>query len=69
MKRTVFFISDGTGITAEALGNALLSQFEGIEFERIILPYIDTLDKARPPLPVSTYLVKKMVFVPSSSTR
>lgn len=47
MKRTVFFISDGTGITAEALGNALLSQFEGIEFERIILPYIDTLDKAR----------------------
>ncbi|MFC3151176.1 pyruvate, water dikinase regulatory protein [Litoribrevibacter euphylliae] len=47
MKRTVFFISDGTGITAEALGNALLTQFEGIEFDRVLLPYIDTIDKAR----------------------
>ncbi|GLQ30115.1 putative phosphoenolpyruvate synthase regulatory protein [Litoribrevibacter albus] len=47
MKRTVFFISDGTGITAEALGNALLSQFEGMEFNRVLLPYIDTIDKAR----------------------
>ena len=46
MKRTVFFMSDGTGITAEALGNALLTQFEGIEFERVVLPYIDTIKKA-----------------------
>lgn len=39
-------MSDGTGITAEALGNALLTQFEGIEFERVVLPYIDTIKKA-----------------------
>ncbi len=47
MKRTAFFISDGTGITAETLGNSLLSQFEGIQFRKITLPYIDTIDKAR----------------------
>lgn len=46
MKRTAFFISDGTGITAEALGNSLLAQFEAISFEKVTLPYIDTLEKA-----------------------
>lgn len=46
MKRTAFFISDGTGITAETLGNSLLTQFEGISFTTITLPYIDSLDKA-----------------------
>lgn len=46
MKRTAFFISDGTGITAETLGNSLLTQFEGIHFTSITLPYIDTLEKA-----------------------
>ena len=46
MKRTAFFISDGTGITAEALGHSLLSQFESIEFSQITLPYIDTREKA-----------------------
>ncbi len=46
MKRTAFFISDGTGITAGTLGNSLLSQFDGIEFKKITLPYIDTLEKA-----------------------
>ena len=34
MKRTAFFISDGTGITAEALGQSLLAQFDNIEFEK-----------------------------------
>jgi len=47
MKRTAYFISDGTGITAETLGNSLLTQFEGIEFEEITLPYIDTIEKAK----------------------
>ncbi|MDY6890470.1 MAG: pyruvate, water dikinase regulatory protein [Pseudomonadota bacterium] len=47
MKRTAFFISDGTGITAETLGNSLLSQFEAIRFEKITLPYVDTIEKAR----------------------
>ncbi|MFC6672807.1 pyruvate, water dikinase regulatory protein [Marinobacterium aestuariivivens] len=47
MKRTAFFISDSTGITAESLGNSLLAQFDGIQFEKITLPYIDSLEKAR----------------------
>jgi regulator of PEP synthase PpsR (kinase-PPPase family) len=47
MKRTAFFISDGTGITAEALGHSLLSQFESIDFEQITLPYIDNPEKAK----------------------
>ncbi|OZB15730.1 MAG: phosphoenolpyruvate synthase regulatory protein, partial [Marinobacter sp. 34-60-7] len=47
MKRTAFFISDGTGLTAEALGHALLAQFEKIDFERVTVPYIDDEDKAR----------------------
>jgi len=46
MKRTAFFISDGTGITAEALGNSLLSQFEKICFEHVTLPYVDSKEKA-----------------------
>lgn len=46
-KRTILFISDGTGITAETLGQALLSQFEAeIQFERATLPYVDTPEKA-----------------------
>lgn len=47
MKRTALFISDGTGITAETLGQSLLAQFDGIEFRYITRPYIDTEDKAR----------------------
>ena len=46
MKRSVFFISDGTGITAETLGHSLLSQFEQIRFDETTLPYIDTVEKA-----------------------
>jgi len=45
--RTAFFISDRTGLTAEVLGRSLLSQFEGIEFRRVTLRYVDTPDKAR----------------------
>lgn len=47
MKRTAFFISDGTGITAEGIGQSLLAQFENIEFEKITIPYIDTVEYAR----------------------
>jgi regulator of PEP synthase PpsR (kinase-PPPase family) len=46
MKRTVFFISDGTGITAETLGYSLLTQFEQVQFDKITIPYIDTPEKA-----------------------
>ena len=44
-RRTVFFVSDRTGITAEMLGNSLLSQFEDIRFDRETLPFVDTPDK------------------------
>ena len=43
--RTIFFISDGTGITAETFGNAILAQFE-MKARHIRLPFIDTADKA-----------------------
>lgn len=39
-KRTAFFVSDGTGITSETLGHSMLSQFRGIEFEQVTLPYV-----------------------------
>ena len=47
MKRTAFFISDGTGITAETLGQSLLAQFESIPFNKFTRPYIDSPEKAR----------------------
>ena len=43
--RTIFFISDGTGITAETFGNAILAQFE-MKTRQIRLPFTDTVDKA-----------------------
>ncbi len=45
-RRTVFFVSDGTGITAQMLGNSLLTQFEGVDFNQITLPFVDSVDKA-----------------------
>lgn len=45
-KRTVFFLSDGTGITAQMLGHSLLTQFEGVEFTQVTLPFVDTPEKA-----------------------
>jgi len=43
--RTVFFVSDGTGITAETFGHAVLTQFD-LRFRQVRLPFVDTLDKA-----------------------
>lgn len=40
MKRTAFYVSDGTGITAETLGHSMLSQFGGIKFDQVTLPYV-----------------------------
>ncbi len=44
-RRTVFFVSDSTGITAETFGNAILAQFE-MKPKRVRLPFVDTVDKA-----------------------
>jgi hypothetical protein len=46
LRRTAFFISDRTGITAEMLGHSLLKQFENLSFTETTLPYLDTLEKA-----------------------
>ena len=43
--RTVFFVSDGTGITAETFGHSVLTQFD-LRFRQIRLPFIDSADKA-----------------------
>src|SRR2546428_4127053 len=45
-RRTVFFVSDGTGITAQMLGHSLLTQFEGVEFRQVTLPFVDSAEKA-----------------------
>jgi [pyruvate, water dikinase]-phosphate phosphotransferase / [pyruvate, water dikinase] kinase len=45
MNRTVFFVSDGTGITAETFGNSILAQF-AVKSRHVRRPFIDTPDKA-----------------------
>jgi regulator of PEP synthase PpsR (kinase-PPPase family) len=45
--RTVFYLSDGTGITAETFGNSLLSQFEDLNLRIVRIPFVDSIDKAR----------------------
>jgi regulator of PEP synthase PpsR (kinase-PPPase family) len=45
-RRTVFFVSDQTGVTAETMGHSLLTQFEGLEFRQVTLPFISSADKA-----------------------
>ena len=45
-QRTAFFVSDGTGITAETFGHSILSQFEGLRLRQVRLPFIDELTKA-----------------------
>ena len=44
--RTVFFVSDGTGITAETIGHSLLSQFESLHFRQVRMPFVDSVEKA-----------------------
>lgn len=46
-KRTVFFLSDRTGITAETLGYSLLTQFDGIEWVKVNIPFLDEIDKVK----------------------
>jgi len=81
-KRTVFFVSDSTGITAETFGHSLLSQFESIQFENIVLRYVDDLPKAKkacrqieavtksegqPPLVFSTLVEPKLRHIIANS--
>jgi [pyruvate, water dikinase]-phosphate phosphotransferase / [pyruvate, water dikinase] kinase len=45
--RPVFYVSDGTGITAETIGHSLLTQFPGTRFVTDRIPFVDDADKAR----------------------
>ncbi|NRB39299.1 MAG: kinase/pyrophosphorylase [Pseudomonadales bacterium] len=44
-RRSVFFISDSTGITAQTLGQSVLSQFESVEFEHCVIPNVNSIAK------------------------
>ena len=46
-KRLVYMISDGTGITVESLSNSLMSQFQSIQFEKKIFPFVDSVQKIK----------------------
>jgi hypothetical protein len=46
-KRSAYFISDRTGITAEMLGHSLLTQFEMVAFNEVTLPFVDSAEKAQ----------------------
>jgi regulator of PEP synthase PpsR (kinase-PPPase family) len=45
IRRTVFFVSDRTGITAEMLGNSMLVQFDAMQFARQTIPFVDSPEK------------------------
>ena len=44
--RPVFYVSDGTGITAETIGHSLLTQFVGTQFATYRIPFVDSLERA-----------------------
>ncbi|MDT8364215.1 MAG: pyruvate, phosphate dikinase/phosphoenolpyruvate synthase regulator [Nitrosomonas sp.] len=71
LSRSVFFLSDRTGITAETLGHSLLSQFDGIEWRKQYVSFLNTpakvtaisgliraaaAEEGQPPLVFSTLL-------------
>ncbi len=73
--RTVYIVSDGTGITAEALARSVLSQFN-MNYSRIYIPFVDTFKKAQqarlkiqaeydrtgiPPIVFSTLVIEELV--------
>jgi regulator of PEP synthase PpsR (kinase-PPPase family) len=45
--RTVFFVSDSTGITAETFGQSLLAQFPEARFQQVRIPFVDDVSKAQ----------------------
>lgn len=42
-----FFVSDPTGNTVKALGRSVLSQFEGLAFEAVVLPDLNAPETIR----------------------
>ena len=46
-RRSVFYVSDRTGKTAESIGESLLSQFDSIEFNDKTFPFVTNENKAK----------------------
>jgi len=46
-ERTVFYVSDGTGITSETLGHSVMTQFGTLRMRKETIPFIDSPDRAR----------------------
>jgi [pyruvate, water dikinase]-phosphate phosphotransferase / [pyruvate, water dikinase] kinase len=42
-RRTIFFVSDQTGVTAETMGHSLLTQFKGLDYRTVTLPFVNTV--------------------------
>ena len=47
MRRAVFYVSDSTGLTAEALGRGVLAQFEGLRFDERTIAFVENDERAR----------------------
>jgi [pyruvate, water dikinase]-phosphate phosphotransferase / [pyruvate, water dikinase] kinase len=45
--RTVIFVSDRTGVTAETMGHSLLSQFEGLKVRTVTMPFVTNAVQAQ----------------------
>jgi [pyruvate, water dikinase]-phosphate phosphotransferase / [pyruvate, water dikinase] kinase len=45
--RTICFVSDRTGVTAETMGHSLLSQFEGLQFRSVTMPFVTSVEQAQ----------------------
>jgi regulator of PEP synthase PpsR (kinase-PPPase family) len=41
-KRTIFFVSDQTGVTSETMGHSLLTQFRGVDYRTVTIPFVLT---------------------------
>ena len=46
-RRPLFIVSDRSGVTAETICHTLLSQFPGVEFDQVSLPFTDTEEKVK----------------------
>lgn len=62
--RTVFFVSESTGITAETMGHSLLSQFPHLDFTYLQRPYVDTEKRVHQLVDEISQVSKKQGFKP-----
>jgi len=62
--RTVFFVSESTGITAETMGHSLLSQFPHLDFTYLQRPYVDTEKRAQRLVDEISQVSKEQGFKP-----